>query len=185
MKKSVIAVLVLSLMLVAGVASANIIGIFGDDMGTVCEAEMLVPYSTTTVHFIAMVDLPTMSACEFGGTGVNIPGTMPTVAWATSLVIGDIMIPEGVALAFNPPLEGPAAYLGSISYFLLAAQGENQPMNVVATLGGILAVVDGEDASTHDALGWGLLVNCTLGSACACDVIATEDTSWSGVKSLY
>jgi hypothetical protein len=186
MKKSVIAVLALSLMIFTGVANANVIGIFGDPDATVCDTDMLAQYTTVTVHFVALLsDVGSISAAEFGATGINLAGTMPTVTWDTGLVIGDIMSPDGVALAFNPVLDGPVAHLGTIAYFLLAPQAPDVMMSVVPSGAGNLVVVDAADSSTHDAMGWSLVVNCSAGAGCACDVIATDDSSWSEVKSLY
>jgi hypothetical protein len=174
-------------MLSAGAASANVIGIFADMEGTVCEADAMVAYSYVEVYFVALLStVPTMSACEFGATGVSLPGTaLPTVTWNTQLVIGDIMTPDGVALAFNPYLDGPVANLGSISYFVLAPFPMDHLMSIVPSGAGNLVVVDATDSSEVPAMGWGKIINCTLGDACACDVIATDETSWSEVKALY
>jgi hypothetical protein len=181
MKKSVIAALALSLMLMAGAAGASIIGIFGDQDATTCTATMTTQYTTTTVYYVAMLDdIGSMSACEFGATGVALTGmALPTVAWNTTLVIGDIMSPDGVALAFSTPLEAPLAYLGSIAYFLLAPVEPDHAMSIVPSGAGVLVVVDADTAVEYPAEGWSCIVNCTVGGPfgnCQCeDTIATED----------
>lgn len=187
MKKSVIAVLAIGLMLFAGAASANVIGIFGDMEGTVCQVDANVAYQYAYVYFVGLLSsVPAISACEFGATGVFMPANgLATVTWNTSLVIGDIMTPDGVALAFNPILEGPVANLGQIQYFVLSPFPPDHMMSVVPSGAGNLVFVDAADSSEVPAMGWSTIVNCTLGDACACDVIATEDTSWSEVKALY
>lgn len=194
MKKSVIAVLALSLMLFASVASANVIGIFGDAAGTSCSADAVIPYTYTTVYFNALLtDVVNMSACEFGATGVALPpgAAIATVAWNTTLVIGDIMTPDGAALAFSPPLTGPVAALGSIQYFLLtpALIPPNHLMSVVASGAGNLVVVDADSGAEVPADGWSLVMNCEVGGPfgqCECDdTIATEESSFSEVKALY
>lgn len=187
MKKSVIAALALSLMLFAGTASADIIGIFGDEAGTICQVDASTAYAYASIYFLALLtDTPTINACEFGATGVNMPANgLPTIAWNTDLVIGDIMSPDGVALAFTDPLAGPVAMLGSIEYFVLNPFPADHAMTVVPSGAGNLVVVDGDTSETVPAMGWGLLVNCTLGDGCACDVIAVDESSMSEIKALY
>ena len=185
MKKSVIAVLALSLMLFASVASANVIGFFGDMEATTCDAVMTLPYVAVTVHMVAMLsDITLMSACEFGATGLDLPNLLipPSVVWNTDLAIGDIF-GDGIALAFSPFAEAPMAYLGNITYLPLSPLPADLMMSIVPSAAGVLVVVDGEDASEHAAMGWSLIVNCS--GDCGCDVIATDDNSWSGIKDLY
>lgn len=187
MKKSVIAALALSLMLFAGVASADVIGIFGDEQGTICEVDAATAYTYANIYFVALLtDTPMINACEFGATGVSMPANgLATVTWNTDLVIGDIMSPDGVALAFSEPLSAPVALLGNIEYFILNPFPADHMMSVVPSGAGNLVVVDADSSSESPAMGWSLLVNCTLGDGCACDVIAVDDASWSEVKALY
>lgn len=191
MKKSVIAALALSLVLMAGAASASIIGIFGEQEAVTCTKAMLTQYSYADVFFCAMLDdTPSISAVEFGATGVNLGATaLPTVTWNTTLVIGDIMTPDGVALAFTTPLGAPLAYLGKISYFLLAPQPLNHVMQIVPSGAGNLVVVDFDTAAEIEAQGWRLIVNCQVGGEygdCLCEAtIATEDAAWGQIKALY
>ncbi len=183
MKKSVIAVLALSLMLFSGVASANVIGVFGDADGTICEINASQPYTTAIFHFVALMsDIPTMSACEFGATGLmGDASNIVTPAWSTSLVIGSL--PAGVALAWSVPVPGPVAYLGAVNVFLMAAYPQDQMVSVVASEDGNLVIVDGETAEARDAMGWSSVINCSGG--CGCMEIATDDNSWSEIKALY
>jgi hypothetical protein len=191
MKKSVIAALILSLMLAAGVASASVIGIFGDQDATTCTADATVPYTSTVVYFMAVLDdINSMSACEFGATGVDLTGmAIATVTWNTDLVIGNIMSPDGIALAFSTPPTAPLAYLGNISYFLLAALPADHVMAIVPSGVGNIVVVNAETAEEVPAEGWSCVVNCTLGGPfgnCLCeDTIATEDANWGQIKALY
>lgn len=190
MKKSVIAVLALSLVLMAGAASASIIGIFGDTGATTCAKAMNAQYTTQVVYVCALLDdTAAISACEFGATGVNVPPHIITVAWDTQLVIGNLLTADGVALAFNPPKAAPLAYLGSISYFLLGALPNNHVMQIVPSGAGNLVVVDYETATELDAIGWRLIANCIPGGEygdCLCEAtIATEDAAWGQIKALY
>jgi len=190
MKKSVIAALALSLFLMAGAASASVIGIFGDTDATTCAKVMNAQYTTQTVYVCALLtDTAAISACEFGATGVNLPPNIITVLWDTQLVIGNLLTPDGVALAFPSPKEAPLAYLGSISYFLLAALPNNHVMQIVPSGAGNLVVVDAETATELPAEGWRLIANCVVGGEygeCLCDAtIATEDAAWGQIKALY
>lgn len=190
MKKSVIAALALSLLVMAGAASASIIGIFGDTGATTCVKAMSAQYTYAEVYFCALLDdTAAISACEFGATGVVLPGTIITVTWDTPLVIGDIQTADGVALAFPIPKAAPLAYLGKIQYFILAPQAPNTVLAVVPSGFDNLVVVDYATATELPAEGWRLIVNCQVGGphgACQCeDNIATEDAAWGQIKALY
>lgn len=197
MKKIVIAAMALSLVLMAGVASAtNVIGIFGEPEALTCSKAWNAPYASVTVYFVAMLDpttVPTMSACEFGATGVTQAATgalAATPTWNTTLVIGSIMTPDGVALAFTTPLEAPLAYLGNIAYVGgMTPPAADYVMEVVPSGFGNLVVVDAETATEVPAEGWRLVVNCVVGGPngeCGCDnTIATEDAAWGQIKALY
>ncbi|MBM4201117.1 MAG: hypothetical protein FJ189_07510 [Gammaproteobacteria bacterium] len=190
MKKSVIAALALSLFLMAGAASASIIGIFGDTGATTCVKAMSAQYTYAEVYFCALLDdTAAISACEFGATGVVLPGTIITVTWDTTLVIGNIQTADGVALAFPVPKAAPLAYLGKIQYFILAPQMPNTVLSVVPSGAGNLVIVDAGTASELPAEGWRLIVNCVPGGDygnCLCEnTIATEDAAWGQIKALY
>lgn len=190
MKKSVIAALALSLFLMAGAASASVIGIFGDTGAVTCTKAFNVQYTTVEVYFIAVLDdVEAISACEFGATGINLPPNIITVTWDTPLAIGNILTPDGIALAFQTPKTAPLAYLGKIAYFLLAALPPSSVMQVVPSGAGNLVIVDAASAQEIPAEGWRLIANCTPGGAygnCQCeDNIATEDAAWGQIKALY
>lgn len=190
MKKSVIAALALSLFLMAGAASASVIGIFGDTGATTCQKAFNVPYTSVEVYFCALLDdVASISAVEFGATGINLPPNIMTVTWDTPLAIGDIMADGGVALAFPTPKAAPLAYLGKISYFLLAALPQNHVMQVGPSQYGNLLIVDYETATEIEAIGWRLVANCVVGGEfgdCLCEnSVATEDAAWGQIKALY
>lgn len=186
MKKSVIAALALSLMLFAGVASAEVIGIFGDMEGTVCAVDIAVPYTYVDVYFLTLLtDLPALTAVEFGATGVNLAGlTIPTVTWNSPLVIGDLFADGGVSVAFTAPMPGPVVLIGGINYFVLAPVPENTRMQVGPNPGSNKLVVVDEAFQEIDAMGFGLVANCSLAD-CSCEGVPTDDSTWSEVKSLY
>jgi hypothetical protein len=178
----------------AGVANASIIGIFGEEGAITCSKVWNAPYAQLSVYFCALLDdIDSMSACEFGATGVSQGATgalAATAVWNTPLVIGNIMLPDGVALAFPEPLLPPLAYLGRIDYVGgLTPPPADFVMQVVPSGAGNLVVVDAGTATTYPAQGWRLIVNCTIGGAhgnCGCeDTIATEDANWGQIKALY
>ena len=187
MKKSA---LVLGLLLLATAANANIIGLFADPAATDCTSDMNAAYVTVNIKLVGVLtDVASITAAEFGATGVNLaPMAIQTVTWTTTLVIGDIMTPQGVALAWTTPQAGPIVQLGNIAYFLLAAQPPDVRMCVVPSGAGVLAIVDA-DFVQHPASGWCHVVNCVVGGqygACTClDNIPTQESSWGAVKSLF
>jgi hypothetical protein len=197
MKKSVIAVLALSSLLVAGSATAqlttDVIGIFADADATQCEIVPGAQYSTMTVHFVALLNtIGAMSACEFAATGTTLPAGASAPSqpmWATDLVIGNI--DEGVALAFSEPLVAPVAYLGFQDYFLItpALIPADYAMTIVESSAGNILVVDADTTNEIPAEGWSLIANCTPGGPygdCSCEEgVATEDAAWGQIKALY
>lgn len=186
MKKSVIAALALSLLLFASVGSANVIGVFGEVEAVTCTADALVPYSYVNIYFNALLtDIGAISACEFGATGVDFTGmAIATVLWNTTLVIGDIMTPSGVALAFTAPLAGPVANLGHIQYFVLAPFPADSRVSIVASGDGNLVLVDSATNGEVPATGQDFMFNCSQ-SDCSCSGVPTDESSWSEVKALY
>ncbi len=183
MKKSVIAAL--AILLIASVASANVIGIFADAGATACDITLNGTYANVSFHYaVLLTDIPALTAVEFGTTGMDLlvapAGWVP--AWASPLVIGNPASAAGGSIAFTTAQAGPLVYLGSMSTFDAAPNGSDLMVCVSPTEGGNLIIVD-EAFVEHAAMGWCAVVNCT--GVCDCESIATDDSSWSEVKSLY
>lgn len=187
MKKFVLAMFVV--MLMAGVANAEVIGIFGDMDATVCSMPVMA-YVPATVYILAVLDqIPALTAAEFGSTNfpenLGYPVGQATVTWTTSLVIGNIY--EGVALAYDAAQPGPIVHLGTVAVLDFGgynfdnhfAQIVASPANPEATT----PVVVDADYNVVEAMGWGLIFNCTVGD-CSC-MVATETSDFSSIKALY
>jgi hypothetical protein len=189
MRKLLMSLLVLAL--TSGVATANsYIGLFAVPGATHCYASTA-EYTTTTVHVIAWLDEDwsgLMSACEFYIENFPEDGSQGVIStsWSTPLVIG--YVNYGIALAFNPPLTGPLAYLGSIDFYAvdpawipadytMAVRPSRQSDNlvIVDTLGQMMTVAGGQ-----------FTFNCSNPNACDClEAVAIGETSFSSVKALY
>ncbi len=189
MRKLLTSLLVLAL--ASGVAAADsYIGLFAVPHATYCYGNTE-QYTTTTVHVVAWLDNDwsgSVSACEFYIDNFPVAGAEGAITtnWNTPLVIGQVSY--GIALAFNPPLPGPLAYLGSIEFFALDPNWI--PANYVMAVrpsrqSDTLALVDTQ-GQTMAVAGGQYTFNCSNPSTCDClESVATDATSFSSVKALY
>lgn len=187
MKKLMTALLLLVAMSSVAAAQMPSIGIYADDAGVLCEADVA-QYVTSTVYVFAYLnDIPGMTACEFRID--NLPTaamSINTFTWNTTLVIGT---PDyGIALAFAPALPGPLCLLGTIGFFPLQEFPDDWRMTVMPSNdSGNLVIVD-LDYNEVPAEGYFFTFNCTgvLEGGCDCFVgVATEDATWGEIKALY
>ncbi len=166
----------------------NSIGMFTDETALVCDAPIAL-YATTSVFFYAKLDseeIPSISAVQFEVS--NWPGTagmgLITYDWNTQLVIGT---PDtDMALAFNPPLAAPLAFLGQVDFFALNAAwiGSDYLMAVIGSYTAPLPiVVRFSDAVEIYVPGTLFTFNCSTGS-CICTT-ASDEASWGQIKALY
>jgi hypothetical protein len=189
MKRMFMVLALLALTATAALAQGegSSIGMFADPSATVCDASVAL-YATTTVYFIAVLNgelIPSISAVQFEVS--NWPGTagqgLITYGWNTPLVIGT---PDtDMALAFNPPLTAPLAFLGQVDFFALNAAwiGNDYEMAVIGSYTAPLPiVVRFSDALEIDVPGTHFTFNCT--GDCPCET-ATAESSWGSVKALY
>lgn len=187
MKKMLTVLVLLALASNAFAQDLHYIGIFSDEMATGCSADATTPYATVVVHFVGLIDtgIQAVSAVEFKVDGLPTAGeALTTPAWNTTLAIGELGV--GLALAFNPALDAPMAYLGSVSFFLLADLGVDRTLSVMpADLQSDVWVVDSEAEgyNTYAATGCMFTFNCVECPEC-CGT-ATEESSWGGIKALY
>ena len=152
------------------------IGIYGDALGVTCQADLEV-YTETTLYLFAVLPLwlPAITAAEFSVEHLPISGPqgIRTDAWTTTLTIGEPA--TGIALAFNPPLSGPNALLGTMAFFELQADwvGQDLRLTVRESLDSGSLVVVGTDYVEYTCeSGHNFTFNCTgnLPGGCSCVV---------------
>jgi hypothetical protein len=184
MRKLLTTLLVLTL--TSGVALADsYIGLFAVPHATHCYADTEA-FTTTTVHVVAWLDddwSGLMSACEFYIDNFPVAGAQGVISqtWSTPLVIG--YVNYGIALAFNPALPGPLAYIGSIDFFTIdpawipadytmavRPSRQSDTLALVDTYGEVMNVSGGQ-----------FTFNCTNPLACDClESVAVEPTLMGG-----
>lgn len=166
------ALVLLGLMLASSAfgQGSSYIGMFTDQSATDCDAPTVL-YTTTTVHFLALLDtnqIPSLSAVQFRVSNWPAAGLgLITQTWNTPLVIGEPS--TDLALAFTVPLQGPLVYLGKVDFFPLntAWIGSNYFMQVVpAASQDAVIIVRGSDATEFEVPGGPFTFNCT--GVCPC-----------------
>lgn len=186
-----------ALLLVAfsGIAVAQyqpFIGIYDDPENAHCQADIAL-YTSVTVYFLAYLPPPiqAMTAAEFRVS--NLPGAdmaVMTPFWGTELVIGDLGY--GLALAWSPPLPGPVAQMGSVSFFSIQDFGDDYRITVMPSIssGNLLIVDENFDEIACSEMPTWFTFNCTgsLQGGCWCPLsipVAVDDASWGQIKALY
>lgn len=186
MKRNVIIALAMSLLLFAGSASANSIGIFADMDASLCAAD-LNAYVPTNVFVIGVLsDLTSITTAEFkidnwpGSPGY--PTGQVTATWTSELTIGSI--DTDFSIAWQTPQPGPLVLIGTLEFLVFdpAWIPADYAMEVVAGDNCSCLVMVDANYDTHDVAGGGFIFNCTAECDCA---VATEESSWSGIKALY
>ena len=171
------------------VAQDPFIGIYAEDMGVICEANVT-QYVQVPVYLIAVLppEMPGITACEFRID--NLPTSamaLATYDWNTPLVIGTA--DYGIALAFSPALPGPLAALGSISFFPLTGWPWDWRVEIMASNeSGNLVVVDLDYNEVPCEPDHWLTFNCTgsLPGGCYCvPFTVAVDATWGQIKALY
>ena len=186
MKKLMIALLLLTVA-VAASADGEFIGMSFDDQYTVCYGDAA---GMVDVHFYAYLgaDINAITAAEFRVENYpEVAGAMAVPAWNTDLAIGS---PDwGIALAFSPPVAGPYAYLGMITFIVMdpAYFGVDYLMEIMATNDSEVLIVVDENFVTIPVDGGLFTFNCSDPVLCPCyDAgTATLDANWGSVKALY
>jgi hypothetical protein len=189
MKKIVITLF--ALMLLASMANANVIGIFGDMGAATCSGPFI---GMPTIYLFAeLSDVAAITTVEFGVAGLPMNPTeaMQIITWNTTLAIGSME--DGIALAFNPPVEGPLAYLGMVMFVPMGGwtAGDDYKMEIIPSPSSGKLIVVNENFVEIDAMGWGYVWNCVVGGQygdCSCSDeggVATMDANWGSLKALY
>jgi hypothetical protein len=187
-------IVITAMMLVAGFASADVIGIFADDMGTDCTVEAT-PYLAFDIYVMAILTdtfAGGITAAEFAVPDFPVNAGYPVglvgFEWTSDLLIGDIY--TDFSIAWGAPVGAGAGLvlIGTINITPF------DPMwlgvdNVVTVMPGdacdCLVTVD-DIFEIHDAQGGMFWFNCTDEEACIClEETATAESSWSSVKALF
>lgn len=187
-------IVVVAMMLFAGIASADVIGFFADQEGGVC-TENIMPYVAIDIYLMAVLNETFdggITAAEFSVANyIGNPGYpvgQVTAVYTSTLIIGNLV--DGFSIAWSTP---QGAGFGSVligSFNILAFDaawiGPDFMMQVVpAADSGTLATVDNL-YNIWPAVGGLFWFNCTDMDACFCiEPTATQDSSWSAVKSLF
>jgi len=192
MKHSVMITLSLSLLLMASVASANLIGLFANEEGTVCKANFPL-YSQIDVYMIAQLsDIAAITAAEYRVGDVPDPAGFAIISkyWNTPLVIGD-PLGDGVSIAFEDPMPGPNVVIGRLNIFTTndVWPGPDSKWCIQPTLDSNNLVVVDDAYNMVVVEGWCFVANCVVGGEygdCPCgDEIPTAESSWGSIKTLY
>ncbi len=188
MKKLMVALLMLTAM--TSFASADFIGIFTDENGTDCHAD-IIEYEPLVVHVMAYIpNVPGgITAAEF--SIANYPGNpgyptgTATETWDSDLVIGDVT--WDFSIAFSEPIYGPFAHLGAIEFLMFDPLwiGEDYIMTVAPGNDCACLVVVDDLFEIVDVDGGQFTFNCVQTSCLCLEDTATQDSSWSAVKSLF
>lgn len=112
------------------------------------------------VHVIAELwEDEAVTAAEFGFWNLPVDQCVINEYWNTPLVIGNAV--DGVSLAFQPPLEGPRAYLGSLGFIAHTEVGDDYLFSVARHPDSDLLIIVNEDFLEVDMYGWNHTFNCT------------------------
>jgi hypothetical protein len=189
MKKLMIGLLLLVAMSSVAAAQMPSIGLYADEVAVLCHAPVPV-YAYTYIYVIAVLppEIPVITACEFRLDNLpTVTHASVSIEWETELVIGTA--DYGIALAFQPPMAGPTALLGTISIFAIQEFGDDWRMEVMASNdSGNLVVVNDAFELVPCEEGHIFTFNCTGGlpGECGCiEGVATSDATWGSIKALY
>jgi len=187
-------IVVVAMMLFAGIASADVIGVFADQQAATCTINIM-PYAPVDIYIMAVLTetfdggitaaefkvdnwlgnpgYPTGSTTVYPTSDLVIGGlgTDYSIAWSTPEGAGNglVLIARVNVLMFNAGWIGP-------DYMLRIVEGDD-----------CLCLVTVDDLfETHVAQGGLFWFNCTNPELCIClEETATQDSSWSAVKSLF
>ncbi len=187
-----------SLLLLVSAASAshaqypNFIGMYADGHATFCDSNLPV-YRVTVIYFFADMypdELTHLYSVQFKLENPIVAGVdaLVTFHWLADQVIGDWA--TDLTLVFDPALEGPCAFIGSVEYIGLADIGDNHDMYIVPAEGqSDIWLVNDDTGLPVACMGGGFTFNCSGGCG-YCRGIAncntpSDEATISRIKALY
>jgi len=180
MKK--VLMLSLAIMMVAGSAMADHIGIYADQQGVNCVGS-ITPGVITSIYVLHVLD-GTASASQFkvqDNSGLLNTGAATNPAF---LAIGTWN--NGISLAYTNCLGGPAITLITLSYLALSAPAPCLGLSIVpdpTEANGIVKIADCNYVELQATSGRFFFNG---DETCPCvEPTATEQSTWGKVKSLY
>lgn len=192
MLKKVIAVV--AMMLFAGVASAEMIGLYADQDATICQGP-IVPGPPVNYYIIATLTQLAdagITAAEFKIDNLPVSdyvaGGLITPAWTSEVTVGDPWTDFSIAWPTPQGAGTGMVLIGTLQFlcFNPAWVGADHLMEFVnGDTCSCLVVVD-EAFVSYDAIGGKFWANCSDLEVCVCvEETATQDTSWGNVKALF
>ena len=113
------------------------------------------------------------------------PVGQSTVTWNTTLTIGDLE--NGISLAFQEPVYGPNALMGSIEFMPFDDNWIDTDYRMIvkeSPSSGNLMIVN-ENYVSSNVWGGRFTFNCSSPSNCECGMGSSQGASWGEIKSLY
>ncbi|MBM4116175.1 choice-of-anchor D domain-containing protein [bacterium] len=158
-----------------GGGGTPMLGIYAEEDAILCQLNQE-QFQTATVYVFAILPeyFTAITAAEFriGNLPAAGNGGIISYHWNTSLVIGEAG--HGIAMAFNPPVPGPMALLGTIDFFEIQDSwiGEDHRITVCESLDSGNLVLVGTDYVEYWCEPGHLTFNCTgsLPGGCSCTI---------------
>ncbi len=187
-------IVIAAMMLFAGVANADVIGIFADEQADACTG-VVMPYTPSDIFIMAILTETFdggITAAEFKvGNWMGSPGYptgTATVTATSDLVIGQL--DTDFSIAWSSPQGAGNGLVLIASVQILAFDGawigpDHRLEVMEGDDCGCLVTVDDvfEQIQAQGGLFW---FNCSVPEDCVClEETATEETSWSSVKALF
>jgi hypothetical protein len=190
MVKSITSIFIL-LIISSHATAESYISLFADEQGTRCHTDLILG-QPLILHVIAVLDEPitALTAAEFRirnwptETGPTSGYILET--WNTDLTMGDIE--WGKSLAFDSPLPGPLAHLGTIQIMANSNDWLGADYEFIVSFSYVaenLVIID-ENFETFEVAGGTFTFNCSTPGQCEClESVAVQKVSWGSLKALY
>lgn len=191
--KCILFILVLtSVMFSAELAhSSSHLGMYTDESTAQCDMPLQLYFSRHIYFFVDMApyDLTRLHSAQFKLENPLIHEVNALIIhhWAADQVIGDWS--TDITLGFDPAVQGPCVFLGSVEIFPFVDVGNNHTMSIVPADGqSAIWLVNEDTGQAVASLGGEFTFNCT--GVCYCRQIQycntpAETASFSCIKALY